>query len=176
MSPADWADEWKATIVDLLPSTKVRDLGYLERYVLPRFGNMELGRIDHMAVRAWVAELSASGLSPATTTKAVQILSKMMTAAVQAGLWRKSPCDGVQLPRIERVEMPTAGCGPVSASGFGPGGSTRCAAPSPLPRRWSTSADIPTSGPPRDQKAPPSDQGEQGRVSARGLEPPTSAV
>jgi hypothetical protein len=31
-----------------------------------------------------------------------------------------------------------------------------------LPRRWSTSADIPTSGPPRDQMAPPSDQGEQG--------------
>jgi integrase len=105
MSLADWADVWKATIVDLRPSTKVRDLGYLERYVLPRFGDMELGRIDHMAVRSWVAELSASGLSPATTTKAVQILSKMMKAAVQAGLLLKSPCDGVRLPRIERVEM-----------------------------------------------------------------------
>jgi hypothetical protein len=38
-----------------------------------------------------------------------------------------------------------------------------------LPRRWSTSADIPTSGPPRDQKAPPSDQGEQGRVRSSRL-------
>jgi hypothetical protein len=77
---ADWAEERRATIVDLRPSTKARDLGYLERYVVPRFGEMELGQIDHMAVRTWVAELSASGLSPATTTKAAQILSKMMRA------------------------------------------------------------------------------------------------
>ena len=73
---ADWAEEWRTSIVDLRPSTKARDLGYLERYVLPRFGKLELGQIDHMAVRAWVAELSGSGLSPATTTKAAQILGK----------------------------------------------------------------------------------------------------
>jgi len=102
---ADWAEEWRTSIVDLRPSTKARDLGYLERYVLPRFGKLELGQIDHMAVRAWVAELSGSGLSPATTTKAAQILGKLMKAAVQAGLLIKSPCDGIRLPRIERTEM-----------------------------------------------------------------------
>jgi len=48
---ADWAEEWRASIVDLRPSTKARDLGYLERYVLPRFGELELGQIDHMAIR-----------------------------------------------------------------------------------------------------------------------------
>jgi len=102
---AEWAEEWKSTIVDLRPSTKARDVGYLERYVLPRFGPLELGEIDHMMVRAWVAELSASGLAPSTTTKAAQLLSKIMRAAVQAGYLAKSPCDGVRLPRIERVEM-----------------------------------------------------------------------
>jgi integrase len=76
-----------------------------ERYVLPRFGHLELGQIDHMEVRAWVAELSASGLAPATTTKAAQLLGKIMKAAVQAGLLPKSPCDGVRLPRIEQTEM-----------------------------------------------------------------------
>ena len=102
---AEWAEEWKSTIVDLRPSTKTRDVGYLERYVLPRFGSLELGEIDHMMVRSWVAELSASGLAPSTTTKAAQLLSKIMRAAVQAGYLPKSPCDGVRLPRIERVEM-----------------------------------------------------------------------
>jgi integrase len=102
---ADWAEEWRASIVDLRPSTKARDLGYLERYVLPRFGELELRQIDHMAIRAWVAELSASGLAPATTTKAAQLLGKIMKSAVQAGLLLKSPGDGVRLPRIERVEM-----------------------------------------------------------------------
>ena len=102
---ADWTEEWKATIVDLRPSTKARDLGYLQRYVLPRFGSLELGEIDHMMVRSWVAKLSASGLAPSTTTKAAQLLSKIMRSAVQAGLLPESPCDGVRLPRIERVEM-----------------------------------------------------------------------
>ncbi len=101
----DWAEEWKSTIVDLRPSTKARDLGYLERYVLPRFGSLELGEIDHMMVRSWVADLSASGLAPSTTTKAAQLLSKIMRSAVQAGYLAKSPCDGVRPPRIERVEM-----------------------------------------------------------------------
>ena len=102
---AEWTEEWKSTIVDLRPSTKARDVGYIERYVLPRFGTLELGEIDHVMVRAWVAELSASGLAPSTTTKAAQLLSKIMRAAVQAGYLPKSPCDGVRLPRIERVEM-----------------------------------------------------------------------
>ena len=65
---AESAEEWKSTVVDLRPSTKARDVGYLERYVLPRFGSLELGEIDHMMVRTWVAELSASGLAPSTTT------------------------------------------------------------------------------------------------------------
>ena len=99
-----------------------------------------------------------------------------MKAAVQAGLLIKSPCDGIRLPRIERAEMrfldphrgpglgrrhrsPLPGdrapgrlrraAGPASCSDCGPSGSTRCAAPSPLPRPWSTSAVIPTSDPPK---------------------------
>ena len=51
-----------------------------------------------MMVRSWVAELSGSGLAPSTTTKAAQLLSKIMRAAVQAGYLPKSPCDGVRPP------------------------------------------------------------------------------
>jgi integrase len=101
----EWVDQWVATIVDLRPSTKARDLGYLERYVLPRFGHLELDDIDHMMVRTWVAELCSSDLSAATVTKAAQILSKVMGVAVLAGHLAKSPCDGVRLPRIEPTEM-----------------------------------------------------------------------
>ena len=45
------------------------------------------------------------GLPKATTTKAAQLLGKILKAAVQAGLLLKSPGDGVRLPRIERTEM-----------------------------------------------------------------------
>ena len=152
------------------------DVGYLERYVLPRFGPLELGEIDHMMVRTWVAELSASGLAPSTTTKAAQLLSKIMRAAVQAGYLPKSPCDGVRLPRIERVEMrflnphevmtladamdpavPSGrpsrrirrvACGrTLRAAGQASGSSA--ANGEPLPRPSSTSVAIRTSDPPR---------------------------
>ena len=37
---SDWAEQWSSTVVDLRPSTRARDLGYLERYVLPHFGSV----------------------------------------------------------------------------------------------------------------------------------------
>ena len=101
----EWVEEWSQTIVDLRPSSRVRDLGYLRRYLLPRFGELELGEVDHMLVQTWVAELNALGLAPSTTTKAAQLMGKIMRSAVQAGLLPVSPCDGVRLPRIERKEM-----------------------------------------------------------------------
>jgi hypothetical protein len=185
--------EFDASIVDLRPSTKARDLGYLERYVLPGFGTLELGQIDHMSVRAWVAELRASGLSPATTIRTAQILGKIMKAAVQAGLLIKSPCDGIGLPRIERTEMRfldatevralataidprykatalLAAFRGLRAGELWPSGSTRCGAPSPLPKPWSTSAVIPTSGHPRPEPdiAPsPCHRRTVGRVKTR---------
>ena len=102
---SDWAEQWRATTVDLRPSSRVRDLGYLERYLLPQFGTMTLGDIRYMTVRTWISELSTSGLAPSTVTKAGQLMSKIMRSAVQAGLVTSSPCDGVKMPRIERMEM-----------------------------------------------------------------------
>ena len=102
---SDWAEQWQATTVDLRPSSRVRDLGYLERYLHPQFGTMALGDIRYMTVRTWISELSTSGLAPSTVTKAGQLMSKIMRSAVQAGLVTSSPCDGVKMPRIERIEM-----------------------------------------------------------------------
>ncbi len=58
-----------------------------------------------MAIRAWIADLTASGLAPATVVKAGQIMGKVMRAAVETGLIAVSPCDGTRLPRVERREM-----------------------------------------------------------------------
>jgi len=115
-----WIAQWRAGIVDLRPSTLARDLGYVDRYLLPTFGGMKLGEITHAQVRAWVAELStrkrkpsknapkdqpAVTLSPATVVCAVGLMKKIMATAVTAGLIASSPCVGVKVPRIEREEM-----------------------------------------------------------------------
>jgi len=105
VSFADWAQTWRAGIVDLRPSTFARDMGYLDRYLIPAFADKRLGDIDLAAVRRWVADMSASGLAPATVVKGAQILSKIMRSAVEEGILRANPCVNVKLPRIERTEM-----------------------------------------------------------------------
>jgi integrase len=80
----------------------------LRRYALPRFGDVALVAIsqrDVRAVRAWVAELSAGPLAPATVQKAYQLLGKVMGAAVDAGMVMQTPCRRVPLPKVEREEM-----------------------------------------------------------------------
>ena len=69
------------------------------------FGTTPLARIDHMAVRVWVAEMVAAGRAPATVHKAHQVLAKVLRGAVDAGLLATSPADRVPLPRIERDEI-----------------------------------------------------------------------
>jgi len=97
--------QWSATTVNLKPSSRARDDSYLRNHVLPAFGQAPLARISHLDVRAWVADLNAKGLAPATVHKAYQTLAKTLRAAVDAGLIARSPCRDVPLPRVEREEM-----------------------------------------------------------------------
>lgn len=89
----------------LRASSRARDDSYQRNHVLPAFGAVTLGRITQLDVRAWVAELTASGLAPATVHKAYQTLSKVLRAAVDGGLIAQSPCRSVPPPRIEQQEM-----------------------------------------------------------------------
>ena len=102
---ADWIERWWTTRLDLRPSSRARDESYMRSYILDVFGPIHLGRIEQVDVRAWVADLSARGLAPATVQKAYQVFAKSMAAAVAADMIPRSPCRGIALPRIERQEM-----------------------------------------------------------------------
>jgi integrase len=101
----EWFVEWRRTTASLRPNTEARDERLFRLHLLPRFGAMPLARIGQREVRAWVAELSGSGLAASTVQRAYQLLSKVMAAAVDAGMIPQSPCRRVPLPRIERQEM-----------------------------------------------------------------------
>lgn len=101
-----WAEEWTATVVDLRPSTRDRDLRAVRVHLVPRFGQIPLARITNPMVRRFIADMLATGEhSPATVRKIGQILAKVMRAAVDAGLIARSPCDGVRLPTEARRQM-----------------------------------------------------------------------
>jgi hypothetical protein len=66
---------------------------------------MRLDAIGVLDVQEWVADLSRSGMAPATVHKAYQTLSKVLRGAVDAGLLAQTPCRRIELPRIEREDM-----------------------------------------------------------------------
>ncbi|MGH9117891.1 MAG: tyrosine-type recombinase/integrase [Acidimicrobiales bacterium] len=105
VSFAQWAGEWRRTLVALRPSTRARDEGYLRAVVIPAFGERPIGEIDHLAIRQWVASLVAAGRSPGTVVKIVHILSQVLQLAADAGAIRSNPARGVPRPRIEPEEM-----------------------------------------------------------------------
>ncbi len=86
-------------------STKARDDSYLNSLILPAFANASLGAIHPADVQQWVAQLNSAGYAPATIRKAFQLLGRIFSDAVQAGLIVRSPCHNITLPRVEASEM-----------------------------------------------------------------------
>jgi integrase len=89
---ADWSNRWEQTTTNLRPTT--RDLYHylLRRFVLPTFGKAALSSIDVLAVRSWLANLQAQGVSASTRAKAYRLLSRILGAAVEAGYLIRNPC------------------------------------------------------------------------------------
>ncbi|SRR5581483_2910762 len=101
----DWWKEWREQRVDIRPSTRARDDSYARNHILPGLGRYTLGQLDHAALQAWVAEMSAKDLAPATVVKAAHITSRCLRGAVKARLIPFNPADGIDLPRVEAEEM-----------------------------------------------------------------------
>jgi integrase len=78
---------------------------FLKNQVLPAFGGTTLVAIDALAVREWVAELVAGGLSAKRARKANQVLSQILASAVDGGRLPRNVAEGIKLPKVQRKEM-----------------------------------------------------------------------
>ncbi|TDE13044.1 site-specific integrase [Jiangella asiatica] len=99
---ADYASTWTAGRVSATTTT-VRTDSVLRTHVLPRWGDVPLGKIDHSSVQRWVTELHGTR-SPATVRKCFHVLAGIMRLAVRDRLLAFNPCEGVQLPAIRRSD------------------------------------------------------------------------
>jgi integrase len=99
------AERWFTTTAALRPSTRWDYRMLLDHQVLPAFGDKTLAAIDTLAVREWVAGLVASGLSAKRARKAHQVLSQILTSAVDGGRLARNVAAGVKLPKVQRKEM-----------------------------------------------------------------------
>lgn len=75
-------------------------------HVLPRWGNVQIGKIRHTAVRDWIAELSDKR-SASTVLRAHGILAAILDNAVADRMLSSNPCRGLKnLPRKETKRHP----------------------------------------------------------------------
>lgn len=101
----EWAPGWVASRHDLRLSTRARLEITMRAQVLARFGEVPLIKISNAAVRSWVADMLAAGLSAATVRKAVFALRQCLDAAVADNRLMANPAERVPLPS-ERMKPP----------------------------------------------------------------------
>lgn len=95
----DWSKRWLASI-DVKPKTRAGYESMLNARILPSFGNLQLLQIPPAAIRTWLTEMMAEGLSPATAAGARRILHACLQTAVDDGILARNPVD-------RRVKAPT---------------------------------------------------------------------
>jgi integrase len=101
----EWAERWERTTATLRPSTRKDYAVLLKNQVLPEFGDLTLAAIDSLAVREWVAQLVADGLSAKRARKAHQVLSQILASGVDGGRLPRNVAEGIKLPKVQRKEM-----------------------------------------------------------------------
>jgi integrase len=106
LSLAEWAHSWLPSRLDLRPTTWARLETTMQKQVLPHFGSLPLNKITNAVVREWVSTLLSSGLSAATTRKAVFALRQCLAAAIADERLQFNPACAVPLP-TERQQAPS---------------------------------------------------------------------
>lgn len=110
---ADWVAIWWPTHQIKLKPTSVKSEGArIRNHVLPLLGDYELGELDPLVIKAWVAQLLAGDeelnrdpLAPKSIRNAHGLLYAIMQEAVHQKLIRANPCQRTGLPRIPHKEM-----------------------------------------------------------------------
>lgn len=92
----EYAKRWWETIVDLRPSTKDR-VHLAMRHVIAEFGTLPLNGVTHQHITAWVSA-STSSYAPASVRKNAFTLRRILNSAVNEGLIKANPCNGLRLP------------------------------------------------------------------------------
>jgi integrase len=92
----EYATKWLAARHNEATTT-ARDTSIMRNHVLSRWGTAPIGKIDHLAVQAWVTELGTR-LAPATVAECHRLLSAALRSAVRDRFIGANPCDGVKVP------------------------------------------------------------------------------
>jgi integrase len=96
-----YAERWRAGKLNHRPNTRDSVAGVLQTRIYPTFGDRPLSAVRRSDVQGWVAGL-ATRYAPATVRQTYAYLVGVYRAAVRDRLVGYSPCEDIDLPRIER--------------------------------------------------------------------------
>jgi integrase len=96
---SSYAARWRASLAHLSPGTLGNVDSRLSFHILPAFSTWQMGRIEPVDVRAFVAELVEKGLAPSTVAGIYRVFSRIMYTAETDGVVPRTPCRGIRLPR-----------------------------------------------------------------------------
>lgn len=107
-----WARHWLAMRRGAVRATTyAAQQSVYTSLIEPTFGRLKLGAITQRMVQTWISGLVGERkVAPSTARKAYQVLSSIMTSAVDAEQIVRTPCRGIMLPadRVHEMRFLTA--------------------------------------------------------------------
>jgi hypothetical protein len=100
---SDYVDQWLPT-ADLMPITKKGYRSILDRYVLPRIGDLEVTRIDRRAIQELLQALKSEQVGSATIGQVKASLGSAFSKLVQAGDLTSNPTQGIKI-KIKQADL-----------------------------------------------------------------------
>ena len=101
----DHAARWMATW-NTEATTAAGDRSIMQTHVLPRWGSVQLGKVDDIGLQQWVADLSGQR-SRATVAEALRLTGAVLRSAVRNRLIPFNPAEEVRVPRARRRDSIT---------------------------------------------------------------------
>ena len=98
-----YIDQWLPT-ADIMPITKKGYRSILDRFVLPRIGDLEVTRIDRRAVQELLHELKADQVGSATIGQVKASLGSAFSKLVQSGEINSNQTQGIKI-KIKQADL-----------------------------------------------------------------------
>lgn len=107
-----WIDEYHAHSTE---ETRRKYRGLADTHYVPVLGALKVSSVTPMHVRKLMNGLHKSGLSPVTVRNDIRILRACFQCAIDAGLIRENPVDGIRLPRAQQASFSVIDRGDIPA-------------------------------------------------------------
>ena len=105
LTVSQWADVWLRDYQQhTTPQTANSYRTVINHHIIPVIGSVRLSKLSTIHARRVISAMIEAGKSPTYTSKCRNILSGMLSAAVEAGILKSNPVESVKAPRITHKE------------------------------------------------------------------------